>query len=84
MNSEVSFWPRTTYVGGLTKPDDVIAIAENLKQLGYEGDYLVQNFKKSSGTRNHEVAEFHEPEISEIESVIDQIPNGINLKLEWR
>jgi pyruvate formate lyase activating enzyme len=82
--SDVKFWPRTTYVGGLTKPNEVIMIAELLKEMGYMGNYIVQNFKKSSGTRESEVSEFHEPEIVEIESVVDHIPNEINLKLEWR
>lgn len=84
VKSDVIFWPRTTYVGGLTKPVDIIVIAKLLKDFGFEGDYLVQNFKKLSGTRANEVSAYHEPEISELESVVDQIPPGINLKLEWR
>jgi len=84
MDSEVKFWPRTTYVGGLTSYHEVLDIAEILVDLGYSGDYLIQNFKKSSGTRAHDVSTYYEPEISEIEQIVNSIPTGINLKLEWR
>ena len=82
--SNVKFWPRTTYVGGLTKPMEIVDIAELLRDFGYKGDYLVQNFKKSSGTRESDVADYYEPEISEIGEIAEQIPEEINLKLEWR
>ncbi|MFW9927681.1 MAG: radical SAM protein [Candidatus Thorarchaeota archaeon] len=84
MESEVSFWPRTTYVGGLTRPVEILEISNLLLEMGYEGDYLVQNFKKSSGTREVEVAKYYEPDLEELHLVIDDFPSGINLKLEWR
>ena len=84
LDSGVRFWPRTTYVGGLTLPSEILKIAELLKEMGFEGDYLVQNFKKSSGTRKQDVSEFSEPDIAELESIVNKIPTGINLKLEWR
>ena len=71
LTSDVKFWPRTTYVGGLTQPDQVVEIAHILRGMGFEGDYLVQNFKKSSGTRENDVSDYHEPEILEIESIVE-------------
>jgi hypothetical protein len=44
----------------------------------------VQNFKKSAGTRVADVQSFTEPIIDEPKSVIDKIPEGINMRLEWR
>ena len=84
IDSQVKFWPRTTYVGGLTTYHEILDIAEILLDFGYKGDYLIQNFKKSSGTRVHDISTYYEPELSEIEQIVDRIPTGINLKLEWR
>ena len=84
LDSDVRFWPRTTYVGGLTLPAEILEISGLLKEMGFEGDYLVQNFKKSSGTREKDVSDYHEPVLAELESIVDKIPPSINLKLEWR
>lgn len=84
LDSDVRFWPRTTYVGGLTLPTEILEISGLLKEMGFEGDYLVQNFKKSSGTREKDVSDYHEPDLAELESIVDKIPPSINLKLEWR
>ena len=84
LDSEVSFWPRTTYVGGLSEPSDILKISEILSDLGFEGEYLIQNFKKSIGTRQADVESFSEPTSDELTQVIDQIPEGIILRLEWR
>ncbi len=84
LDSEVRFWPRTTYVGGLTQPVEILKISTLLSEMGFEGDYLVQNFKKSSGTREKDVSDYHEPDFTELESIMDDIPTTINLKLEWR
>ena len=83
-NSEVEFWPRTTYVGRLMEAQEILEIARLLKRIGYSGDYLVQNFVKSAGTRAADVANFEEPDISELDSVRDNIPHEIRLRLEWR
>lgn len=84
LDSETTFWPRTTYVGGLTEPSDILKISEILSDLGFEGEYVVQNFKKSTGTRPTDVESFSEPDVDELTKVIGQIPKGINLRLEWR
>ncbi|MGY5873159.1 MAG: radical SAM protein [Candidatus Thorarchaeota archaeon] len=84
INSEVQFWPRTTYVGNLMEPNDVQSIANLLHELGFQGEYLVQNYKKSSGTRENEVSDFEEPNLSDLEPLLDSMPPGITLKLEWR
>ncbi|MFW9807809.1 MAG: radical SAM protein [Candidatus Thorarchaeota archaeon] len=84
LESDVCFWPRTTYVGGLTQPAEILEICDLLKEFGFEGDYLVQNFKKSSGTREADVANYYEPNLEELQIVVDNVPSGIHLKLEWR
>ena len=84
IESDVSFWPRTTYVGGLTQPSDIVKISETLSGLGFEGEYVVQNFMKSKGTREADIESFTEPDLDELISVTDLIPEGITLRLEWR
>ncbi|TET06185.1 MAG: anaerobic ribonucleoside-triphosphate reductase activating protein [Candidatus Thorarchaeota archaeon] len=84
LDSGVRFWPRTTYVGGMTQPAEILKISGLLSEMGFEGDYLVQNFKKSSGTREKDVSDYYEPDFTELESIVDDIPTTVNLKLEWR
>jgi len=84
IESEVSFWPRTTYVGGLINAAEIKEIAELLHELGFIGEYLVQNYKKSAGTRENDVESFTEPDENELVPLIDTMPPGITLKLEWR
>lgn len=84
IDSEVAFWPRTTYVGGLTESSDIVRISNQLLDIGYMGEYVIQNFMKSTGTREDDVAFFTEPEVEEVKSILDQVPEGIEIKLEWR
>ncbi|TFH00110.1 anaerobic ribonucleoside-triphosphate reductase activating protein [Candidatus Thorarchaeota archaeon] len=84
IDSDVNFWPRTTYVGGLMNSDEIQRIAGLLHDLGYQGEYLVQNYKNSSGTRESEVADFEEPDENELKPFLECMPPGITLKLEWR
>ncbi|MHA2397156.1 MAG: anaerobic ribonucleoside-triphosphate reductase activating protein, partial [Candidatus Thorarchaeota archaeon] len=71
LDSEISFWPRTTYVGGLTEPSDILRISELLSELGFEGEYIVQNFMKSAGTREVDVEGYTEPNLDEPKSVFN-------------
>jgi pyruvate formate lyase activating enzyme len=84
IESDVSFWPRTTYVGGLITATEIQSIANLLGEFGYHGEYLVQNYMKSAGTRENEVIQFHEPDKAELEPLLETMPSGITLKLEWR
>jgi len=84
LDSNVLFWPRTTYVGNLTTPDDIKAILEVLHELGFNGEYLVQNYIDSAGTRAEEVAAFETPNREEIEPLRSILPSGITMRLEWR
>jgi pyruvate formate lyase activating enzyme len=84
MKSNVKFWPRTTYVGKLMNSDEIQEIANILHSLGFQGEYLVQNYKKTSGTREEIVADFKEAEVNELEPLLESMPLGITLKLEWR
>lgn len=84
VDSDVNLWPRTTYVGGLMNLDEIQRIADILHEIGYQGEYLVQNYKKSTGTRESEVMNFEEPEEKDLKPLLDSMPTGITLKLEWR
>ncbi|TFG31867.1 anaerobic ribonucleoside-triphosphate reductase activating protein [Candidatus Thorarchaeota archaeon] len=84
MRSKAAFWPRTTYVGRLMSNLEIVEIARLLGNIGYTGEYLVQNFLKSAGTRESDVAGLEEPDIRELEEILDSIPEGITMKLEWR
>jgi pyruvate formate lyase activating enzyme len=82
--SDVKFWPRTTYVGKLMNPAEIQRIANLLFELGFQGEYLVQNYKKSAGTRESDVLGFEEPNENELKSLVNSMPSGVTLKLEWR
>ncbi len=84
IESDVNFWPRTTYVGQLMNSDEIQKIANLLHELGFQGEYLVQDYKKSTGTRENRVVNFEEPKQSELDPLLDSMPPGITLKLEWR
>ncbi len=84
IGSDVKFWPRTTYVGKLMNPAEISEIAMLLHELGFHGEYLVQNYKKTAGTREEIVADFEEAKQEELEPLIDSMPEGISLRLEWR
>ena len=84
MNSEVTFWPRTTYIGGLMTREDIVGIIAYLRSIGFQGDYTVQNYMASAGVRPEESKMLELPEKSDIESLQDSMPKGINLKIEWR
>lgn len=84
MDSDVAFWPRTTYVGGLTTPQDILGIAQILDEIGYKGEYLVQNYIPSVGVREKETTWYYAPPKAELESITKKLPKGISLRLEWR
>lgn len=84
LDSNITFWPRTTYVGGLTKPSEILGISELLSDYGFSGEYIIQNYVKSAGTRGSDVNDFTEPKIDEIKSMIGLIPEPISLRFEWR
>lgn len=84
LDSDVAFWPRTTYVGTLMTPDDIAGIMEALSRMGFKGSYLVQNYRASDGTRPDEVKGFTAPAVEELESAVASPPTGIEIRLEWR
>ena len=84
IDSDVLFWPRTTYVGNLTTRDDIKSILDTLHELGFRGEYLIQNYIDSAGTRDEEVAAFEKPNREEIEPLLSSLPSGISMRLEWR
>jgi pyruvate formate lyase activating enzyme len=84
MSSEVAFWPRTTFTRSLLSPSDISAIMLVLEGMGFQGEYVIQNYVASTGVRQSEKAHLKVPDISEIESVKDDAPVGIDVRLEWR
>jgi hypothetical protein len=84
MDSKIAFWPRTTYVGGLTTPDDIRGIVQVLDEIGYKGEYVVQNYKQSVGVREKDTTWFYEPPKEEIEPILKDLPKKLTIRLEWR
>jgi pyruvate formate lyase activating enzyme len=84
LKSDVKFWPRTTYAGGLMSPRDIKIILQILSQLGFKGEYVVQNYVESSGVRSSETSLLKRPNREEIEALQESTPRGITLRLEWR
>jgi len=82
MKSDVLFWPRTTYVGNLMFPRDIEAILSFLEEVGYSGEYVVQKYVASAGTRKEEASQLKMPKREEIEPVIAKAPPGIKVRLE--
>lgn len=84
MASDVAFWPRTTYAGKLMSPDEILGVIQVLKEIGFEGDYVVQNYVHSSGVREHEATSLSVPEKEDFDSVFGLLPDGVRMRLEWR
>ncbi|NHJ14602.1 MAG: radical SAM protein [Candidatus Thorarchaeota archaeon] len=84
MDSDVAFWPRTTYVGGLTTPEDILGIIQLLDEMGFKGEYVVQNYISSVGVRQKDTTWFYNPPRSELDPVLKDLPKKISLRLEWR
>ena len=84
ISSDVSFWPRTTYTGSLLSTSDIIEIMQVLDEMGYRGEYIIQNYVASAGVRQSEKDTLRVPDISEIESVRNEAPDGIKVRFEWR
>jgi pyruvate formate lyase activating enzyme len=84
LKSDVDFWPRTTYIGRWMHPSEIIEIAGLLSEIGFSGEYLVQNYVKSAGTRDSDTVDFERPTLSEFESIQEKLPPSIVLKFDWR
>ncbi len=84
IGSNVAFWPRTTYVGGLLDTNDIREILTFLKSVDFKGEYHIQNYIPSTGVRETEAEHFSSPPIEEIQSFLDKLPNDIETRLEWR
>ncbi|MHA1904609.1 MAG: radical SAM protein [Candidatus Thorarchaeota archaeon] len=84
LKSDVAFWPRTTYVGGLMSPSEIEGVMDFLSSIDFEGEYVIQNYIPSTGTRSDQVAEFTKPDIGEIENLLAQQRWDFKTRLEWR
>ncbi|MHA2600664.1 MAG: anaerobic ribonucleoside-triphosphate reductase activating protein [Candidatus Thorarchaeota archaeon SMTZ1-83] len=84
MASDVSFWPRTTYAGDLMSSDEILGVIRVLKEIGFRGEYVVQNYVHSSGVRENEAAKLSIPNREDLDAVFDLLPDGISMRLEWR
>ncbi|MHA1936517.1 MAG: radical SAM protein [Candidatus Thorarchaeota archaeon] len=84
MKSDVAFWPRTTYVGNLMSPREIEGVMDFLSSIGFDGEYVIQNYIPSTGTRSDQVVEFRKPDIKEIENLLAQQRWDFKTRLEWR
>ena len=84
ISSDVEFWPRTTFTGSLLSSADIMAIVQELDDLGFSGEYVIQNYVASSGVRQSEMANLEVPDISELEMATQDVPDRIEVRLEWR
>jgi pyruvate formate lyase activating enzyme len=84
LESDVSFWPRTTYAGGLMSLRDIEGIMRTLNSLGYRGEYVVQNYVESKGVRPSEISRLSKPSLEGLRELQENSPSDISLKLEWR
>ncbi|MHA1906990.1 MAG: anaerobic ribonucleoside-triphosphate reductase activating protein [Candidatus Thorarchaeota archaeon] len=84
LDSSVAFWPRTTYVGGLLDKNDIHEIITFLASIDFKGEYVIQNYIASSGVRESEAVQFNSPPVDHIESILDEVPSDIQIRLEWR
>jgi len=82
MSSDAAFWPRTTYAGNLLSNRDIRAILELLEKVGYQGEYVMQKYVASAGTRKAEAARLRMPPREEIEPLARDTPPGIKMRLE--
>ena len=84
LDSEVLFWPRTTYAGGLMLPTDIEGIMNVLDSFSFTGEYIVQNYVESKGVRPSEISQLSKPSLEGLTELQENSPSGISLKLEWR
>lgn len=84
LDSDVLFWPRTTYAGGLMSITDIERIINVLNSLGFKGEYVVQNYVESKGVRPSEISQLSKPSREELIVLQEDCPADIILKLDWR
>ncbi|MHA2424836.1 MAG: anaerobic ribonucleoside-triphosphate reductase activating protein [Candidatus Thorarchaeota archaeon] len=84
LESDVAFWPRTTYVEGLLDLNDIREILTFLISIQFKGEYVIQNYVASTGVRESETTHISSPSIEHIQPILDESPSDIEIKLEWR
>lgn len=84
ISSDVEFWPRTTFTGSLLSSNDITDIVHELDELGFSGEYVVQNYVASSGVRQSEKSYLKVPDISELDAAKHDWSDRIEVRLEWR
>ncbi len=65
-------------------PAEIDGVLKVLEQIGFEGEYVVQNYVHSSGVKKSEAESLRVPERGEIEPVLRRLPKGVSMRLEWR
>jgi pyruvate formate lyase activating enzyme len=84
MASDVAFWPRTTYAGELMSSDEILGVIEVLEEIGFQGEYVVQNYVHSTGVRDDEAANLSVPHKEDLAPIFGMLPDGVTMRLEWR
>ncbi|NWF96766.1 MAG: anaerobic ribonucleoside-triphosphate reductase activating protein [Candidatus Thorarchaeota archaeon] len=81
LDSHVAFWPRTTYASGLLSPDDILEIAHVLSELGFKGQYTVQNYVPRPSCQESEA--MRRPQLDELKDLQNMDVNGVRIRLNW-
>ncbi len=84
MEAGVRLWPRTTYVGDLMVPEEIIQIAELLHEMGFKGRYAVQKYiPRNVPVPGSNGVSMRVPMIEEVLPLLEQMPQGIQLEFNW-
>ncbi|MHA2191243.1 MAG: hypothetical protein ACXAAP_13520 [Candidatus Thorarchaeota archaeon] len=65
-------------------PREIEGVMDFLSSIGFDGEYVIQNYIPSTGTRSDQVVEFRKPDIKEIENLLAQQRWDFKTRLEWR
>lgn len=88
LNSDTDIWVRTTLVRPLVSIADLHKIANMLIEVGYKGNWIIQNYVPSSGVRTeykHELKSFDKSVIDNLSVIFSYLKvYGISIIPQWR
>ncbi|UCE09589.1 MAG: radical SAM protein [Candidatus Thorarchaeota archaeon] len=84
LDSDVQIWPRTTFASKLMNSQDLVRVMEVLSEMGFRGEYVVQNYVESAGVSDEGRLCCVKPELSEVQTITECAPAGIQVRFDWR
>ncbi len=84
LRADAEFWPRTTYVGNLLSPQDLVDILEFLEGVGFDGTYTIQNYVQSAGVRPDETSHLVELDMSDAVDAVESFAPSFDISFMWR